>query len=97
MNPLCEIPCIIKRKSFACDECVYEYELRSFEGRDVASFGIVLYEIYSKLTTNEGTSFYKTGGLFSSLEKAIAFFDFLSENLASPTSIPYIVEDSFSF
>ena len=97
MSPFREIPCIIKRKSISCDGCVYEYELRGFEGREVASFGILLYEIHSKLTTNDGVSFYKTGGLFSSLEKAVAFFEFLSENLASPMSIPYIVEDSFSF
>lgn len=75
----------------------YKYELRSFEGREVASFGIVLYEILVEMKIKDNITFYKTGGLFSDVERALRFFDMLRKNLATPYDLPYIIEDSFSF
>ena len=78
-------------------ETSYTYELRSFEGHSVASFGIILYEISVEMNCNGEISFYRTGGLFSDREKAIKFFNMISNRLATPRNMPYIIEDAFSF
>ena len=88
---------LIKSKNITHNGIEYIYELKSFEGGEVASFGIVLYEICVRLIKNSISSFYRTGGLFTDFEKAIRFFDFLCDNLATPQNIPYIIEDCFSF
>ena len=94
---LSEISSPIKRKSIDVEGKIYEYELKSFKGSAVASFGIILYEICATLTTKRGVSFYKTGGLFSSVDKALDFFNFITENLVTPQNLPYVVEDCFYF
>ena len=75
----------------------YKYEIRSFESRDVASFGIILYEIFVETKDGSHVSYYKTGGLFSDVNKAVSFLNMLKENLATPCNLPYIIEDCFSF
>ena len=92
-----EISSLIKRKSVDVGGRKLEYELKGFKGKTVASFGIILYEICVSLTTKHGVSYYKTGGLFSNVEKAIDFFNFISENLVTPQNLPYVVEDCFYF
>ena len=88
---------LIKRKCVEKDGVTYTYELQSFEGKNVASFGIVLYEIIVKSTIDEKNSFYRTGGLFSNKEKALEFLRFLINSTVTPRNLPYVIEDSFSF
>ena len=45
----------------------------------------------------ENLIFYRTGGIFTSIDKAMRFLAKLKENLATPRNIPYILEDSLSF
>lgn len=88
---------VIKSEEITRNEISYEYELRSFESRNVASFGIVLYELCAKMTVKSSVTFYRTGGIFSDLDKALRFFELITKNLASPYHLPYIIEDFLSF
>ena len=88
---------IIKNENAVCDGINYNYELRSFESKSVASFGIVLYEICVKMKIKNKYTFYRTGGIFSDLDKALRFFEMLIKKLVTPYDLPYIIEDSFSF
>ena len=97
MQTECDIKSIIKTERFLCEGISYKYELRSFEGKSVASFGITLYEIFVEMRDESGTSYYRTGGLFSDKEKALRFFNLLTRSLVTPQNLPYVIEDSFSF
>ena len=72
---------IIMIKRADTGEVRYEYELKEFEGHENASFEITLYEICVRLTKSGEESFYKTGGLLSSLEKAVRLLEYLYKNL----------------
>ena len=75
----------------------YKYELRRFDSTSVASYDIPLYEIYVE-TEKEGTvTHYRTGGIFSGVEKAVKFFRMISGKLATPRDLPYVVEDCILF
>ncbi len=97
MKYVSDIESIVKSECTSHDGITYKYELRSFESRSVASFGIVLYEICIEMKIKDSISFYKTGGIFSDIERAMRFFEMLRKNLATPYDLPYIIEDSFSF
>ena len=97
MQTRCDIESTIKTERFLCEGIRYKYELRSFEGKNVASFGITLYEIFVETYNSGKRSYYRTGGLFSDKEKALRFFDLLIRNLVTPHNLPYLIEDSFSF
>ncbi len=88
---------VLKTETKVMSGINYKYELRSFKSKNVASFGIVLYEIYVETQEKDRLNFYRTGGLFSDLEKAIRFFEKVTRNFATPYNLPYIVEDSFLF
>ena len=88
---------IIKTERSVHNRIVYKYELRSFESKNVASFGIVLYEICVEMKIKDSVTFYRTGGIFSDIERALMFFDMIRKNLATPYDLPYIIEDCFSF
>lgn len=88
---------IIKRHSVTENGIAYRYELILFEGTATASFGIDLYGISAELEASGSLTSYRTGGLFSDKEKALRFFDMITQKLATPIDIPYIIEDSFCF
>ena len=75
----------------------YTYKLIRHEEKEHASFSIDLYEIYVEMLEGENLIFYRTGGIFTSIDKAMRFLAKLKENLATPRNIPYILEDSLSF
>lgn len=87
----------IKVKRTTSENVSYEYVLKEYEGHENASFEITLYEICVRLVKNGEVSFYKTGGLFSALGKAMAFLEYLYKHLATPQNLPYIIDDAFSF
>ena len=97
MKAECNFSNIIKTEEIINNGINYSYELRSFESKSVASFGIILYEICVKMKFKNSVTFYRTGGIFSDLEKALRFFEMLRKNLVTPYDLPYIIEDSFSF
>jgi len=97
MQTECEIESTIKTEEIIYNGVIYRYKLRSFEGKNVASFGITLYEILVEMWDEGDKSYYRTGGLFSDKEKALRFFDLLTRSLVTPGNLPYVIEDSFSF
>lgn len=74
----------------------YSYKLMLSRSKSVASYGISLYSVSVEMKNNESSSLHKTGGLFSDKEKAVRFFERLVDNLATPSNLPYIIEDELS-
>ena len=97
MKPRCTSETVIRNEEICENGIVYRYKLLLTEGSDTASFGIDLYGIFAEAEIEGKISRYKSGGLFSSEEKAFRFFDMIIENRALPINIPYVIEDSFSF
>ena len=97
MKPYCKEETVIRKESITENGAAYRYELILSEGCDTASFGIKLYEIKAEAEIDGFRTAYRSGGLFSSEEKAFRFFNKIIEKRATPLSIPYIIEDSFSF
>lgn len=75
----------------------YKYELRRFDSSAVASYDIPLYEIYVETEKESTVTHYRTGGIFSDVEKAVKFFRMISEKLATPRDLPYVLEDCILF
>lgn len=79
------------------DDITYKYKLIRFSEKSIASFRINLYEILVEMEYGAYHDYYRTGGIFSSQEKAEKFLILLKENLATPQNIPYVLEDALSF
>ena len=88
---------IIRKTNISKDQNEYTYILIRREGALLASYKIPLYSIRAEMTTADGnTSYYEVRDIFSSEDKAIRFFNKLSQNLATPMNLPYIIEDEMS-
>ena len=86
---------LIRRETRAKDGNVYEYSLYVTESARVASFHLPLYSIEIKLTLKNGTSWeYLARDVFSNTSRAISFFEMLVQTLATPMSLPYIIDES---
>ena len=97
MNEKSKITKPILRKEIVHPEKTLSYELREYDSKDIASFKIPLYEISIVMKNCDVISYCRSGALFSSLRKALAFFDMLTECTATPLDLPYVIEDSLSF
>ena len=75
----------------------YKYELRRFDSYLVSSYDIPLYEIFVEMEDKGSVTYYKTGGIFTGIEKAVKFFQMLYKNHATPQNLPYVVEDCILF
>ena len=84
---------LIRRETVENEGLIYKYELHMKErsrGTSTAS----LYLISIELTLDDGSVTYaETGEVFADVGKAIAFFDRMVENLATPIDLPYVLED----
>lgn len=75
----------------------YSYELLMREGDTVADFKLPLYSIRVDMTDTEGHRRQADArDVFSNAEKAIAFFDKIVRNLATPIDLAYILEDEMA-
>lgn len=76
----------------------YEYRLTQSRGSRVASYGIPLYSISIKMSTETGEEISRSDAksLFSDQGKAVAFFERMVDNLATPIDLKYIIEDELS-
>lgn len=84
---------VIRREHVEGDGALYKYELHMRERIRGASSGTV-YIISAEMTLEDGSTTYaETGEIFFDVGKAIAFFDRMVKNLATPIDLPYIVED----
>ena len=85
---------VIKREVKEVDGMVYRYALMVSESNKVASYKLPLYSIEIELTDENGNVTHaRTRELFADVGKALSFFKKLSENLATPLNLPYILED----
>lgn len=85
---------IIKRETKEEDGAKYCYSLIVSESNKVASYKLPLYSIEIEMTDKDGNvTSARTRDLFADVGKAISFFRKLTENLATPLNLPYILED----
>ena len=85
---------VIKRDTRELDGAIYSYSLIVSESNKVASYKLPLYSIEIEMTDNDGNvTNARTKEIFADVGKAIAFYRKLSENLATPLNLPYIIED----
>ena len=76
------------------DGAKYRYSLIVSESNKVASYKLPLYSVEIEMTDKDGNvTNARTRELFADVGKAISFFRKLSENLATPLNLPYILED----
>lgn len=84
---------LIRRECVVNEGLLYKYELQMKErlrGVNVSH----LYLISIELMLDDGSTTYaETGEVFADAGKAIAFFDRLVKNLATPIDLAYILED----
>lgn len=85
---------VIKSETREADGAIYRYSLVMSESNKVASYKLPLYSIEIEMTDPEGQkTSARTRELFADVGKALSFFKKLSENLATPLNLPYIIED----
>lgn len=85
---------VIKRVVREADGSHYRYLLVMSESNKVASYKLPLYSIEVEMTDPEGNRTHaRTKELFADVGKALSFFKKLTDNLATPINLPYIVED----
>ena len=85
---------VIKTETREVEGAVYHYSLIMSESNKVASYKLPLYSIEIEMTDCEGhKTNARTKDLFADVGKALSFFKKLSENLATPLNLPYIIED----
>ena len=85
---------VIKKDVREADGATYTYSLVMNESNKVASYKLPLYSIEIEMTDSSGEiTRARTRDLFADVGKAMSFFKKLSENLATPLNLPYIVED----
>ena len=84
---------IIKDLTKEKDGILYRYLLTESESLKVASFHMPLYSVEIHMTINGVTTENSVNEIFSDIGKALVFFDKISEHLATPIDLPYIVED----
>jgi hypothetical protein len=84
---------LIRREHKVNEGLEYKYELLMKE----RSHGVNpshLYLITIEMTLDDGSTTYaETGEVFADVGKAIAFFDRLVKNLATPIDLAYVLED----
>ncbi len=84
---------IIKESTKIKDGIVYQYKLTSSKSVKVASFGMPLYSVEVIMIMDGEETQNEAKDIFSDIGKAVVFFDKISENLATPIDLPYIIED----
>ena len=85
---------VIKKDVREADGARYCYTLIMSESNKVASYKLPLYSIEIEMTDADGNvTNAKTKEIFADVGKAISFFRKLSENLATPLNLLYILED----
>ena len=78
------------------DGVIYKYEIRRFDENDVTSFDVILYEIFVEAIIENTRGFYRSGGIFTNLEKAALFLKKLKDLRATPQNLPYVIEDAIT-
>ncbi len=86
----------VKTERRTKDGIDYSYELTVKESTNLASYRLPLYSVAVKMESFDGEiATSEKSDVFADAGKALAFFDMLVENLATPIDLPYIIEDEF--
>lgn len=94
MNITEKRPSTVRCERRQTNDAEYEYILSVRVSERTASFGLQLYSISVTMTTAEGCrSESRLEDVFLSSRAAIAFFDKIVENLATPIDLPFVFED----
>ena len=87
---------IIRHDTIENANATYVYSLITRDSKRVASYGIPLYSIRIEMTYDGVRTEAETGEIFADLGKATVFYERLRDNLAMPSNLPYILEDSIT-
>ena len=88
---------IIRDITKADNGIIYRYVLFCEKSEKVASFSIPLYSIEVSMTKDGELTSNVAKELFADIGKAVAFFEKLADNLATPIDLPYVIEDRIAF
>ena len=84
---------LVRREHAVSDGVNYKYELHMKE-RTRGSTTLAAYIIsVEMILDDESTTYAETGEVFLDVGKAIAFFDRMVRNLATPIDLGYVLED----
>ena len=85
---------IVKEEKITEGGCEYRYTLLCRRSMKVISYRLPLYYIDMSFKGEDGTyTEFTSGELFTDVGKALVFFRRLVDNLATPSNMPYILED----
>lgn len=76
---------------------LYRYVLYSSKSKRVASYSLSLYSIEVIMTKDGEVTKNTVEDIFSDVGKAVSFFEKISQNLATPIDLTYILEDRIAF
>ncbi|MBQ9071156.1 MAG: hypothetical protein IJY23_07420 [Clostridia bacterium] len=88
---------IIKDITRVDNGIIYRYILYSAKSKKVASFHMPLYSIEIIMTKDGEITRNSVDEVFADVGKALSFFDKISEYLATPIDLTYILEDKIAF
>lgn len=75
---------------------IYRYVLTSRKSKKVASFHMPLYSIEVIMTMDGEVTRNSIDDVFADVGKALAFFEQISKNLATPIDLTYVFEDKIT-
>ena len=88
---------VIRDITRSSDGIIYRYVLFSSRSELVASYNMPLYSIEVSMMKDGELSKNVARELFADVGKAVAFFERLADNLATPIDLPYVIEDRIAF
>ena len=98
MSNTTKIAAPIKCHEITDNGLVYKYELIMHELRIDEANKSICYSISAELFSKDGEriSRAETAAVFFSEEKAMRFFEKSADNLATPSNLPYVLEDAIT-
>ena len=87
---------IIRDTTRTEDGITYRYLLTASKSQKVASYNMPLYSISVMMTKDKNTTENSIDDVFSDIGKALAFYEQISRNLATPIDLTYVLEDKIS-
>ncbi|MBE6644035.1 MAG: hypothetical protein E7612_01495 [Ruminococcaceae bacterium] len=85
----------VKEEKRYNDGLVYKYKLLMHFGKSVANFSLPMYSVSVELLQSDGEIITNAeiNDIFSSEEKAFAFFAKIVDNLVTPIDLQFVFED----
>ena len=84
---------LIRREFVENEDVLYKYELLMNERQHGVNCARLYFMSVEMKFADGSVTYAETGEVFADVGKAIAFFDRMVENLATPINLPYVLED----